>query len=158
MIFRAAGRVRCLVGQTSIATFLGDSESMTKTLAQEKQGFIAQLVALDNPIPPTTSSTDLGLLLAKFTELFSAPTGLPPFRPTDHRIPLNPGTPPVNVRPYKYPHFQKSEIETIVREILAVGLVQPSCSAYSSPVLLVKKKDGFWSLCVDYRCHALIQK
>ncbi|BFG40938.1 hypothetical protein CerSpe_272120 [Prunus speciosa] len=84
--------------------------------------------------------TALGLFLAKFTKLFSAPTGLPLFRPIGHQIPLNPGTPPVNVRPYKYPHFQKSEIETIVCEMLAAGLVQPSCSAYSSPVLLVKKK------------------
>ncbi|WVZ14999.1 hypothetical protein V8G54_012565, partial [Vigna mungo] len=83
--------------------------------------------------------------------LFSPPTTLPPSRYTDHSINLLPNTSPISVRPYRYPHFQKQEIEVQVQKMLDSGFITPSTSPYSSPVLLVKKKDGTWRFCVDYR-------
>ena len=64
---------------------------------------------------------------------------------------LKDGTPPVHERPYRYPYFQKSEIEKIVNELLELGSIQPSQSPFSSLVLLVRKADGSWRMCIDYR-------
>lgn len=77
--------------------------------------------------------------------------GIPPSRSQDHSIVLKEGTSPISVRPYKYPYYQKTEIEKLIKELLAMGTIRPSQSPFSSPVLLVRKADGSWRMCVDYR-------
>ncbi|GJY91280.1 ty3-gypsy retrotransposon protein [Tanacetum coccineum] len=98
-----------------------------------------------------SAQPELERLLARFDDLFQVPTCLPPPRSVDHRIHLLPNTKPVNVRPYRYPHYQKGEMEKLVNEMLSQGIIRFSHSPFSSPVLLVKKKDGSYRFCVDYR-------
>ena len=64
---------------------------------------------------------------------------------------LEVGHNPPNSLPYQYSPQQKDEIEWQVAEMIQEGIVKPSISPYASPVLLVKKKDGSWRFCVDYR-------
>ncbi|KAL1551486.1 hypothetical protein AAHA92_19326 [Salvia divinorum] len=90
-------------------------------------------------------------VLQDFAALFSPPENVPPSRQFDHRIHLLPDSKPVNVRPYRYPYFQKQEIEKQVGAMLEQGIIQPSQSPFSSPVLLVRKKDGSFCFCIDYR-------
>ncbi|XP_057755398.1 uncharacterized protein LOC130974540 [Arachis stenosperma] len=94
---------------------------------------------------------ELALLLQNYAGVFDAPSGLPPARSHDHAIPLIPGAQPVKARPYRYPHSQKEHIEGMVQQMLGEGIIQPSKSPFSSPILLVKKKDGTWRFCTDYR-------
>ena len=97
-------------------------------------------------LPDTISS-----LLQEYDRLFDEPRTLPPRRSADHTIPLVPGAQPVKVRPYRYSPIQKTEIENQLKQMLQQGVIRPSASSFASPVLLVKKKDGTWRFCVDYR-------
>lgn len=90
-------------------------------------------------------------VVQQHASLFEPPDSLPPSRAFDHQIPLIPGTKAVNVRPYRYSPSQKDEIERQIKEMLTNGIIKPSQSPFASPVILVKKKDGSWRFCVDYR-------
>lgn len=81
--------------------------------------------------------------------LFDEPVGLPPARACSHMIYLLHGTDPVVVRPYRYPHGQKDEIEKQCAYMLTKGIIRPSTSLFSSPVLLVRNTDNSWRFCVD---------
>jgi hypothetical protein len=100
----------------------------------------------EDPLP-----ADIQRLAEQYSELFQPIPGLPPKRDGDHSIPLLPGSTPFRLRSYRYNPSQKDEIEQQIKEILENGLIRPSVSPFSSPVLLVKKKTGDWWLCVDYR-------
>lgn len=99
----------------------------------------------------TPVQQELKELIEAFDDIFQAPSQLPPQRDIEHQITLKEGTDPINVRPYRYAYFQKDEIERQVSDMLNSGLIRPSSSPFSSPVLLVKKKDGSWRFCTDYR-------
>ncbi|KAM1314519.1 hypothetical protein ACFX2I_018122 [Malus domestica] len=94
---------------------------------------------------------ELQAVLKQFTDIFQGPTKLPPSREHDHHIPLVQGATPPNIRPYHYGPLQKIEIEKAVQELLISRFIQPSHSHFSLPVLLVKKKEGSWRMCMDYR-------
>jgi hypothetical protein len=96
-------------------------------------------------------SPKIQCLLREFQHLLEEPESIPPSRDCDYKIPLKEGQSSVNVRPYRYAHCQKNEIERQVTEMLNTGLIRPSTSPFSSPILLVKKKDGSWRFCTDYR-------
>eukprot|EP00267_Zea_mays_P048480 XP_020401050.1 uncharacterized protein LOC109942893 [Zea mays] len=90
-------------------------------------------------------------LLDELLDVFAAPFDLPPARGCAHHITLKPGSAPMAVRPYRYPAAHKDELERQCAAMMAQGIVRRSDSVFSSPVLLVKKPDGSWHFCVDYR-------
>nr|KYP45209.1 Transposon Ty3-I Gag-Pol polyprotein [Cajanus cajan] len=68
----------------------------------------------------------------------------------DHKITLTNNI-PVCLRPYKYLHNQKVEIEGQVKALLSTGFIRESSSCYASPIVLVKKKDGSWRYCINFK-------
>ncbi|CAD7092688.1 unnamed protein product [Hermetia illucens] len=58
---------------------------------------------------------------------------------------------PVSRQPYKVPFPRRLKVEEMIDELLKAGIIRPSESEYSSPVILVAKSDGTDRLCIDYR-------
>ncbi|XP_064211658.1 uncharacterized protein LOC103313554 isoform X2 [Tribolium castaneum] len=54
-------------------------------------------------------------------------------------------------RPYRLSHHERRIVRDIVNDLLGSGVIRESDSPYSSPILLVRKKDGQHRMCVDYR-------
>ncbi|GJS08713.1 putative reverse transcriptase domain-containing protein [Tanacetum coccineum] len=78
-------------------------------------------------------------------------SGLPPTQEIKFRIELIPGATPVAKSPY---HLAPSELEELsgqLKELQDKGFIRPSSSPWGAPVLFVKKKDGSFRMCIDYR-------
>ncbi|GJU00268.1 glycoside hydrolase, catalytic domain-containing protein [Tanacetum coccineum] len=93
----------------------------------------------------------LSPLMHKYDGVFAVLKSLPPHRKHDHRIPLQENTSPINIRPYRHPPIQKDAIEAMVTELLESRVIRESHSPFSSLIVMVKKKDETWRMCVDYR-------
>ncbi|CAD6918027.1 unnamed protein product [Tilletia caries] len=76
---------------------------------------------------------------------------LPPHRPYDITLPLKPDTVPPRGPLYILSPKELKTLHEWLEEQLRLGLIRPSSSPASSPILFVKKKDGSLRLCVDYR-------
>lgn len=64
---------------------------------------------------------------------------------------LQEGTKPIYTHPYRVPHSQQSRLNKEITEMLDQGIISPSTSPWSSPMILVRKKDGSYRPCADFR-------
>ena len=157
MQFQWKGNKVLLRGDASLERSLITLKSMMKTIKKTRGGGLVELMKIEgtkevNKVSiPSGVPEELNNVVEQFTTVFHMPNELPPVRSKQHHVVLKEGTNPISVRPYLYPQVQKEEIERLKADMLQAGIIQPSCIPFSSPVLLVKKKDGSWRFCVDYR-------
>ena len=102
---------------------------------------------------PIDHRGNLESLIQEYHDLFpeQLPKGLPPSREVKHHIDVEPGSKPSYRPPYRLGPAEQDELEEQIKDLLAQGFIQPSCSPYGAPVLFVPKKDGRWRMCIDYR-------
>ncbi|GJY56986.1 putative nucleotidyltransferase, ribonuclease H [Tanacetum coccineum] len=77
--------------------------------------------------------------------------GLLPPRQVEFRIDLILGAAPVARAPYRLAPSEMKELSKQLQELLEKGFIRPSSSPWGAPVLFVKKKDGSFRMCIDYR-------
>ncbi|GJU56296.1 putative reverse transcriptase domain-containing protein [Tanacetum coccineum] len=91
-------------------------------------------------------------VVCEFPEVFPDDLpGLPPPRQVEFRIELVPGAAPIARAPYRLASSEMKELSDQLKELLEKGFIRPSSSPWGAPVLFVKKKDGSFRMCIDYR-------
>ncbi|KAJ0466689.1 putative nucleotidyltransferase, Ribonuclease H [Helianthus annuus] len=91
-------------------------------------------------------------IVRDFPEVFPEELpGLPPHRQVEFQIELAPGAAPIARAPYRLAPSELEELSTQLQELLEKGFIHPSSSPWGAPVLFVKKKDGTFRMCIDYR-------
>ena len=69
---------------------------------------------------------------------------------TEHKIETGDAA-PIKQLPRRLPNALKPVVEEQVQEMLQNDVIEPSKSPWASPIVLVKKKDGTWRFCIDFR-------
>ncbi|GKC76319.1 putative reverse transcriptase domain-containing protein [Tanacetum coccineum] len=77
--------------------------------------------------------------------------GLTHTRQFEFQIDLVPGAAPVACTPYRLKPSELQELSTQLQELSDKGFIRPSSSPWGAPVLFVKKKDGSFWMCINYR-------
>ncbi|GJV44122.1 putative reverse transcriptase domain-containing protein [Tanacetum coccineum] len=91
-------------------------------------------------------------VVREFPEVFPEDLpGLPPVRQVEFQIDLIPGAAPVARAPYRLAPSEMQELSNQLQELSDRGFIRPSTSPWGAPVLFVKKKDGSFRMCIDYR-------
>nr|GEZ72818.1 putative reverse transcriptase domain-containing protein [Tanacetum cinerariifolium] len=83
--------------------------------------------------------------------LLSDLSGIPPTRQVEFQIDLIPGAAPMARAPYRLALSEMKELSDQLKELADKGFIRPSSSPWGAPVLFVKKKDGSFRMCIDYR-------
>ena len=108
------GTLMTLKGDPSLCKSGVLLKTIMEEAKQQGQGVIVELGCLQTVhcerTHPSTVSVIVEELKKKFSKVFEDIKELSPSREEDHVICLEPRTAPINVRPYRYPNFQKNEI------------------------------------------------
>ncbi|KAI3823046.1 hypothetical protein L1987_04472 [Smallanthus sonchifolius] len=126
---------------------------MSCTLAQKylRKKYVAFLAHVVDTKDKGKKLQDIPII-RDFPEVFPEDLpGLPPPRQVEFRIDLVPGATPVAKAPYRLAPSKMQELASQLQELSSKGFIRPSHSPWGAPVLFVKKKDGSFQMCINYR-------
>ncbi|GJS70629.1 putative reverse transcriptase domain-containing protein [Tanacetum coccineum] len=129
--------------------------SCTKTHKYVEKGcliFLAQVTKKETRDKSEEKRLEDVPTVRDFSEVFPEDLpGLPPTRQVEFQIDLVPGAAPVARALYRLAPSELQELSTQLQELSDKGFIRPSSSPWGAPVLFVKKKDGSFRMCIDYR-------
>ncbi|GJS92723.1 putative reverse transcriptase domain-containing protein [Tanacetum coccineum] len=129
--------------------------SCTKSQKYIKKGcpiFLAQVTRKETEDKSEDKRLEDVPTVQDFPEVFPEDfIGLPPTRQVEFQIDLVPGAAPVARAPYRLASSELQELSTQLQELSDKWFIRLSSSPWKAPVLFVKKKDGSFRMCIDYR-------
>lgn len=140
-----------VIGQLSEVKVVASSEEdMTEQSRKLRPDLVEMLKKTANHLK-RKQKIEAHTLLYEYTNLFAKSDS--DLRRTDivrHKI--DTGTnPPVQIPPRRVPTHLTKEIDKHLDDMLERGVIEQSNSPWSAPVVLIKKKDGSYRFCIDYR-------
>ncbi|GJW21673.1 putative reverse transcriptase domain-containing protein [Tanacetum coccineum] len=91
-------------------------------------------------------------VVREFLEVFPENLpGLPSVHQVEFQIDLIPRTTPVARAPYRLAPSEMQELSNQLQELADQGFIRPSTSPWGAPILFVKKKNGSFRMCINYR-------
>ncbi|GKD61371.1 putative reverse transcriptase domain-containing protein [Tanacetum coccineum] len=127
-------------------------EKAQKYMEKGCQLFLAQVMVKENKDKSKKKRLEAVPTIWDFPEVFPEDLpGLPPIRQVEFQIDLVLGAAPIARAPYRLALSEMEELSTQLQELFDKGFIRPSSSPWEAPVLFVKKKDGSFQMCIDYR-------
>ncbi|GJY48552.1 reverse transcriptase domain-containing protein [Tanacetum coccineum] len=126
-------------------------EKTQKYIDQGCQVFLIQMMKEEKTETSERRIEDVPIV-KDFSEVFCEDLpGLPPTRQVEFHIELIPEAAPVARAPYRLAPAEMKELAEQLKEFSDKGFIRPSSSLWGAPILFVKKKDGSFRMCIDYR-------
>jgi len=147
--------VHTVNGVEAVDDYLGGSGIFTDSLPVMVAALTKSQPTHDTPLPLTADEQKAwDQLQDEFKTVLNnneLPAGRPPAGRLQHHIELKPGSVSSFAPRYRRPPQQEEEIERQVDVLLSKGKVQESTSAFAHNPVLVKRKDGRWRMCINYK-------
>ncbi|KAF7827538.1 Retrotransposable element Tf2 [Senna tora] len=138
MKFKTGEETVCLKGDSSLNRTEASYKAVMRSIKKGGQGYMLELGMVEAQVEGERKvPEEIQPILTEFSEVCEPLKGLPPHRRRDHAILIKEGTQPPNIRPYRYAHSQKTEIEKLVKEMLTAGIIRPM---YERELVLAVKK------------------
>ncbi|KAE8662761.1 hypothetical protein F3Y22_tig00113145pilonHSYRG00200 [Hibiscus syriacus] len=134
MSFKKDGEEITLRGKQNSPTVKVISDSKLQKLMGKNNDITGEIFMLSGEVRTNMVPVELQSLLEEYSVVFEEPKGMPPPREHDHSIILKEGTEAVDIRPYRMPYHQKSEVEKQIKEMLSSSIIQTSKSPFASPL------------------------
>ncbi|GJX07080.1 putative reverse transcriptase domain-containing protein [Tanacetum coccineum] len=138
-------------GRESRLTVISCSKAQ-EYMAKGCQVFLAQISAKKEEDKSEGKQIKDVPIVRDFPEVFPEDLpGLPPARPVEFQIDLISEAASVARALYRLAPSEMKELSEQLQELSDKGFIRPSSSHWGAPVLFVKKKDGSFRMCIDYR-------